>query len=93
MAEDTRLTYTIPEAGKKLGIGRRLAYELAASGQLPIIRIGGRILVPRAALERMLDVPDDAHESQRIIQQHNLSLATFCELWHVGTPRDLREQV
>ena len=54
MAEDTRLTYTIPEAGKKLGIGRRLAYELAASGQLPIIRIGGRILVPRAALERML---------------------------------------
>ena len=32
MSEDTRLTYTIPEAGKLLGIGRRLAYAPAALG-------------------------------------------------------------
>jgi excisionase family DNA binding protein len=65
MSEEERLTYTVPEAGKLLGIGRRLAYEQAASGQLPIIRIGRRILVPRVALERMLAQPAQDLEERR----------------------------
>ena len=47
-------TYTIPEAASVLGIGRSAAYEAARTGQLPVIRIGKRILVPAVALERML---------------------------------------
>jgi excisionase family DNA binding protein len=47
-------TYTVEEAAKKLGIGRNSCYEAARTGQLPSIRIGKRILVPRAALERLL---------------------------------------
>jgi excisionase family DNA binding protein len=68
MSEEERLTYTVPEAGKLLGIGRRLAYEQAASGQLPIIRIGRRILVPRVALERMLARPAREWEDGRHVR-------------------------
>jgi excisionase family DNA binding protein len=49
-----RETLTIVEAANRLGIGRNQAYEAAASGQLPTIRIGKRILVPVVALNRML---------------------------------------
>jgi excisionase family DNA binding protein len=48
------LTISVPEAGKRLGVGRNQAYEAARSGQLPTIRIGKRLLVPVVALERLL---------------------------------------
>lgn len=50
-------TYTVPEAAERLGIGRNQAYEGIKRRDIPHIRIGGRILVPVAALERMLDGP------------------------------------
>ncbi|MCH8014421.1 MAG: helix-turn-helix domain-containing protein [Candidatus Dadabacteria bacterium] len=46
-------TYSIPEVAKVLGIGRTAAYEAARTGEIPTIRIGKRILVPVAALERL----------------------------------------
>ncbi len=49
-----RKTYSVPEAGKILGIGRSAAYEAARTREIPTIRIGKRILVPVAALERLL---------------------------------------
>ncbi len=49
-----KLTYTVTEAAELLGIGRSAAYEAARSGQLPTIRIGKRVLVPVAGLERLL---------------------------------------
>jgi len=52
---EPRATLTVEEAAAILGIGRTLAFELARTGQLPTIRLGRRILVPRVALERMLD--------------------------------------
>ena len=52
--EPERQTLTIPEAAKVLGIGRASAYSAVRRGELPVIRIGKRVVVPRAALERML---------------------------------------
>jgi excisionase family DNA binding protein len=49
-----RKTLTIPEAAKVLGIGRNQGYEAAGRGEIPTIKIGKRLLVPRAALERLL---------------------------------------
>ena len=49
-----KLTYSVPEAARKLGIGANSAYKAAQAGQIPTVQIGGRILVPRIALERML---------------------------------------
>jgi excisionase family DNA binding protein len=53
--EPERLTLTVEEAASLLGISRNLAYELVAEGQIPSIRLGRRVLVPRQALHRMLD--------------------------------------
>lgn len=49
-------TISVEEAAKILGIGRNTAYEAARSGELPTIRVGRRILVPYAAIERMLGI-------------------------------------
>ena len=52
-----RETVSVAEAGELLGISRSSAFQAAASGELPVIKIGKRLLVPRAALERMLGAP------------------------------------
>jgi excisionase family DNA binding protein len=56
MTEILRATVTVQEAAQILGLGRNQAYEAAAAGQIPTIRIGKRILVPIAALNRMLGI-------------------------------------
>ncbi len=53
--QNERLTYKIEEAGRLLGVGRNQAYEAAKRGDFPTIRIGKRLLVPKAALDRMLN--------------------------------------
>ncbi len=45
---------TVEEVRKRLRLGRNAAYQAIEEGEIPSIRIGRRILVPRLALERML---------------------------------------
>jgi excisionase family DNA binding protein len=52
--ESEKLVMTVIEAGRALDLSRNAAYEAARRGDIPTIRIGKRLLVPRAALERML---------------------------------------
>jgi len=56
MTSHNRSTVTVEEAARLLGIGRSLAYEAVRNGSfpVPIIRVGARYLIPRAALERLL---------------------------------------
>ncbi len=49
-----RRTYSVEEAAQILGIGRNAAYLAAKSGELPVIKMGKRLLVPVAALDRLL---------------------------------------
>jgi hypothetical protein len=52
---ETRPTMSVPAAGWKFyGIGKNAAYQAARRGQIPTIRIGGRILAVVAAIERQL---------------------------------------
>jgi excisionase family DNA binding protein len=53
--EKRLLAISVPEAGRRLGIGRSAAYAAAAKGELPVMRIGGLLRVPLAALERKLN--------------------------------------
>jgi excisionase family DNA binding protein len=55
LAADQRLTWTVPEAARLLGISKDSAYEAARRGELPVRVIGRRMLIPRAALLRLLD--------------------------------------
>lgn len=50
-----RLTLSVEEARQQLGLSKGLMYEALRSGQIPSIRIGRRILIPRVALEQLLD--------------------------------------
>jgi excisionase family DNA binding protein len=47
-------TMTVEEAGRVLGVGRAAAYAAAKSGDLPTIRVGRRLLVPRQRLAELL---------------------------------------
>ncbi len=51
-----KLCYTVPEAAQLLGFSRNFGYELARTGQIPILRFGKRMLVPKAAFDKMLGV-------------------------------------
>jgi len=53
--EPQPLTYRIEEAAKLLGVSRNHCFEAAKRGDIPSIKIGRRLLIPRAALDRMLD--------------------------------------
>jgi excisionase family DNA binding protein len=49
------LTYSVPEAGAMIGLSRNSAYEAVQRGEIPSIKIGGRIFVPRLAFHQMLE--------------------------------------
>lgn len=49
-----RLALSVEEAGALLGISRDLAYDLVARGELPSVRLGRRLVVPRRTLEEAL---------------------------------------
>jgi excisionase family DNA binding protein len=57
-SENGRKTYTVEEAAEILGIGRNATYDGVKSGTIPSIRIGKRLLVPRALLHRLLGGED-----------------------------------
>ena len=54
--ETERLTMTVTEAAEVLGISRAFAYELVGRGEIPVVRFGRRVVVPRKALETLLEV-------------------------------------
>jgi excisionase family DNA binding protein len=49
-----RLAMTVEEAGEALGISRGLAYRLARQGDLPVVRLGRRLVVPVWQLRALL---------------------------------------
>lgn len=49
------LTYDVPVAGAKLGLSRNQSYVAARRGDIPVIRLGRLLKVPKAAFDRMLE--------------------------------------
>jgi excisionase family DNA binding protein len=52
MAE--RLTLTIEETAELLGVGRSTCYDAARRGEIPTLKLGRRLLVPRLAVVRLV---------------------------------------
>lgn len=48
------LLLAVPRAAELLGISRAAAYRLAATGELPIRRLGGRVYVVTAGLRELM---------------------------------------
>ena len=49
-----RLAFSVDEARRLLGLGRGSMYEAVRTGQIPSIRIGRRIIIPRVGIEQLL---------------------------------------
>ena len=49
------LVLTVEEASRLLGISRAHAYELVARGELAHIRLGRRVVVPRRAIDELIE--------------------------------------
>lgn len=49
-----RLTLTVSETARLLGLSRSSAYSLANQGVIPTIRLGRRLVVPKIWLEKIL---------------------------------------
>lgn len=58
------LTYSIPEAGKRAGLGRNAAYAAARRGEIPIIRLGSKMRVPAARWDRLLNEGQTARSKE-----------------------------
>ncbi|MDY6911485.1 MAG: helix-turn-helix domain-containing protein [Chloroflexota bacterium] len=54
---EEKLTLTIEETARLLGIGRNLCYDRVKMGEIPVIKVGRRLLVPRSALQNLLADP------------------------------------
>jgi excisionase family DNA binding protein len=53
--DDNCLVLLVPEAGRMLGLTRNASYQAAKRGDLPTIKIGKLIRVPKAAFNAMLE--------------------------------------
>jgi excisionase family DNA binding protein len=54
-AVEQSLTVSIPEAANLVGISPNHAWRLVQTGELPSIRLGRRVLVPRSALVDLVE--------------------------------------
>jgi excisionase family DNA binding protein len=57
-SRDDKYAYSVDEACRLLSIGRTSLYALAKSGDLKLLKIAGRTLVPRSEMERLTSVGD-----------------------------------
>jgi excisionase family DNA binding protein len=68
--EDERATVTVDQAARILGIGRAAAYEAVRAGRIPSVRISERrIVIPKRALDRLLDADDPELSWPRLTPQ------------------------
>lgn len=54
IVRETPTVFTVDEVAAILRIGRISAYQAIERGEIPSVRVGRRILVPRVAFEQML---------------------------------------
>jgi hypothetical protein len=55
MRDKERLTYDVPEAGALAGLGRNASYDAVKRGEIPVIKLGNRLVVPKRAWDRKLN--------------------------------------
>lgn len=54
VVEDPPLAYSVERAAQACGLGRTLVWSMVRSGELPSVRVAGRVIVLRSTLEEWL---------------------------------------
>ncbi len=52
--EAEKLTLNVSEAAIRLGVSKPSLYQAIKRGEVPVIKIGHRVLIPISALEKLL---------------------------------------
>lgn len=50
-----RIAYTVIEACEALRVGRTKLYELISEGKIKAVALGGKTLIPRVEVDRLLE--------------------------------------
>lgn len=58
MADD-RLTVTVAEAARLLGVTKGFVYSAIKRGLVPAVKLGRRVLIPRSRLRQLVNDADD----------------------------------
>ena len=53
--DEQKLTLSVEEAARILGIGRSLAFEMVRQNKIASLRFGRRIVIPVKALEKLIE--------------------------------------
>lgn len=69
---DQQPTMSVEAAGVVLGLGRSAAYAAVERGEIPAIRFGRRLVVPTAALRRLLALDETPSPSPTPSPERNL---------------------
>ncbi|MBA7471241.1 hypothetical protein ES707_06544 [subsurface metagenome] len=65
MMDEKRLTVSVDECAKLLGISRGLCFQMVHEGKIPHLRFNKRILIPKWAMERLLQEPQEPATSHQ----------------------------
>lgn len=86
---------SVDEAARMLGISRNSAYDAVHAGEIPSIRIGRRIVVPRAPLRRMLmlDPPIPPTVARRAGARHESARSHACGIETLNGTRVCQQRV
>lgn len=52
---EEKLVYSVPQAAKVLDLSAKTVYQMTHMEGFPVLRVGKRTLIPRAALEEWLN--------------------------------------
>ena len=61
-----RLTYTVPEVAEMLGISRSTAYECVRRGEIPALKLAGRVVISRVAFDALLAAYTTASTNEEV---------------------------
>ena len=61
-SNDESLVYSVPQAGRLLNLSRVTSYEMVKQGKIPVLRFGKRMVVPKKAIEDMLNAAGKVKE-------------------------------
>lgn len=50
-----RMTYNIAEAAKVLGVSKSFMYKLVRNNEVPVIRLGKRLVIPKVKLQEFIN--------------------------------------
>jgi len=61
-SNEESLVYSVPQAGRLLGLSRVTSYEMVKQGKIPVLRFNKRMVVPKCAIAEMLESAGKAKE-------------------------------